>query len=64
MGVIPEYGGGYGTGRHSRGHSVVFSMLISLAIALPAGTTSALRRNTWADLTASTGAMLGGYHHT
>ena len=38
---------------------ILFSMVVSLLIALPAAIISALRRNTWADMVASVGAMLG-----
>ena len=37
----------------------VFSLLIAVAIALPAGILAALKRNTWIDLVATTWAFLG-----
>lgn len=37
----------------------LFSLLIALAIAIPAGTISALKRNSWADLVCTTIALLG-----
>jgi peptide/nickel transport system permease protein len=37
----------------------VFSLLIALAIALPAGTLAALKRNSWIDLVCTTWAFLG-----
>ena len=37
----------------------VFSLLIAVAIAIPAGTISALKRNSWADLVCTTIALLG-----
>jgi peptide/nickel transport system permease protein len=38
---------------------IVLSMLVALAIAIPAGIIGALRQNTWADYTATTIAMVG-----
>src|SRR6266545_2113706 len=38
---------------------VVLSMAVALLIAIPAGIIGALRRNTWADYTATTVAMVG-----
>jgi peptide/nickel transport system permease protein len=37
----------------------LFSLLIAVAIAIPAGTISALKRNSWADLVCTTIALLG-----
>jgi peptide/nickel transport system permease protein len=37
----------------------LFSLLIAIIIAIPAGTISALKRNTWADLICTTFALLG-----
>ncbi len=37
----------------------LFSLLIAIAIAIPAGTISALKRNSWADLFCTTFALLG-----
>lgn len=37
----------------------VFALLLAVAIALPAGTIAALKRNTWADLLCTTWAFLG-----
>jgi peptide/nickel transport system permease protein len=37
----------------------LFSLLIAIAIALPAGALAALKRNTWVDLVATTWAFLG-----
>jgi peptide/nickel transport system permease protein len=37
----------------------VFSLIIAIAIAIPAGTISAVKRNSWADLLATTIALLG-----
>ena len=37
----------------------IFSLLIAVAIAVPAGTIAALKRNTWADLVCTTWAFLG-----
>ena len=38
---------------------IVLSMVVALAIAIPAGIIGALRQNTWADYTATTIAMVG-----
>jgi peptide/nickel transport system permease protein len=38
---------------------IVLSMTIALAIAMPAAIIGALKRNTWADYTATTAAMIG-----
>jgi peptide/nickel transport system permease protein len=38
---------------------IVLSMLVALAIAIPAGVIGAIRQNTWADYTATTIAMAG-----
>ena len=38
---------------------IVLSMTVALAIAIPAGIIGAVRRNTWADYTATTVAMIG-----
>src|SRR5919197_2103929 len=38
---------------------IVLSMGVALAIAIPAGIIGALRRNTWADYTATSVAMVG-----
>src|SRR5256885_3438192 len=38
---------------------VVLSMGVALVIAIPAAIIGALRRNTWADYTATSGAMIG-----
>jgi peptide/nickel transport system permease protein len=38
---------------------IVLSMAVALAIAIPAGIIGALRRNTWADYTATSVAMIG-----
>jgi peptide/nickel transport system permease protein len=38
---------------------VVLSMVVALAIAIPAGVIGALRQNTWADYTATSVAMIG-----
>src|SRR6185295_9012194 len=38
---------------------IALSMAVALAIAIPAGIIGALRRNTWADYTATTVAMVG-----
>jgi peptide/nickel transport system permease protein len=37
----------------------IFSLIIAIAIAIPAGTISAVKRNTWADVLATTFALLG-----
>lgn len=37
----------------------LFSLVIAIAIAIPAGTISALKRNSWADLVCTTFALLG-----
>src|SRR5919197_120568 len=38
---------------------IVLSMLVALAIAIPAAIVGALRQNTWADYTATSVAMIG-----
>ncbi|MBI4607660.1 MAG: ABC transporter permease [Candidatus Rokubacteria bacterium] len=38
---------------------IVLSMLVALAIAIPAGIIGAMRQNTWADYTASSAAVVG-----
>jgi len=40
---------------------IVLSMLVALAIAIPAGIIGAMRQNTWADYTASSAAVVGGW---